>query len=135
KTFADQWLLQVSYTLSWLRGNINGLFDPQTGQLDPNINATFDLRSLLANQTGDLFGDHRHSIKAYAAKDFMVTKESDLSLGASFSARSGGPTNYLGSHVIYGNDNAYVLPRGSGERLPWNANVGTHVGYEWHFES
>jgi len=135
KTFADQWLAQVSYTLSWLRGNIAGLYSPTTGQLDPNSNSTFDLRSLLVNQTGDLPGDSRHQIKVYGAKDINVTKDSMLQLGASFTAKSGGPTNYLGAHLLYGLDEVYILPRGTGERLPWNANVGTHLGYNWRFEN
>ena len=135
KNFADQWLAQVSYTLSWLRGNIAGLYKAETGQLDPNSNATFDLKSLLINQNGDLPGDHRHSFKVYVAKDISVTKESTAQLGASFNAQSGGPTNYLGAHNLYGPDEVYILPRGSGERLPWNANVGTHLGYGWKFEN
>ncbi|WP_394838930.1 TonB-dependent receptor [Pendulispora rubella] len=135
KTFADQWLAQVSYTLSWLRGNIAGLYKPESGQLDPNSNSSFDLRSLLANQTGDLPGDSRHQIKVYGAKDINVNKQSQLQIGASFSAKSGGPTNVLGSHLLYGADEVYILPRGSGDRLPWNANVGTHLGYNWRFEN
>jgi len=135
KTFADEWLAQVSYTLSWLRGNIAGLYKPDTGQLDPNSNASFDLRSLLVNQSGDLPGDSRHQIKVYGAKDIKVTKESTAQLGASFSARSGGPTNFLGAHPLYGADEVFILPRGSGDRLPWTTNVGTHLGYSWRFEN
>jgi len=135
KAFADAWLAQVSYTLSWLRGNIAGLYKPDTGQLDPNSNSTFDLKSLLVNQTGDLPGDHRHSIKVYAAKDIEITHESLAQLGASVQARSGGPTNFLGAHPLYGADEVFILPRGSGNRLPWNASLGTHVGYGWRFEN
>ncbi|WP_394827658.1 TonB-dependent receptor domain-containing protein [Pendulispora albinea] len=135
KAFADRWLAQVSYTLSWLRGNQAGLYDPATGQLDPNMNSTFDLKSLLPNQQGDLPNDHRHAIKVFGAKDFAVTRESELQLGASVSARSGGPTSYLGAHNLYGPDRIYILPRGSGDRLPWNGSVGTHAGYVWRFQS
>ncbi|WP_394841424.1 TonB-dependent receptor [Pendulispora brunnea] len=135
KTFADGWLAQVSYTLSWLRGNQAGLYDPTTGQLDPNMNSTFDLISLLPNQQGDLPNDHRHNIKVFAAKDVKITRQSILHLGGSVAARSGGPTNYLGAHNLYGQDFIYILPRGSGERLPWNGTVNTQVGYEWKFDS
>ncbi|WP_394820520.1 TonB-dependent receptor domain-containing protein [Pendulispora albinea] len=135
KNFADGWLAQASYTLSWLRGNISGLYKAETGQLDPNSNSTFDLRSLLINQTGDLPGDHRHNFKIYGAKDIQVTRASLAQIGASIQARSGAPTNYLGAHTFYGADEVYILPRGSGERLPWNANVGTHLGYGWRFEN
>ena len=47
---SNSWLAQVSYTYSYLRGNYAGLFRPETGQLDPNINSDFDLRSLLENR-------------------------------------------------------------------------------------
>ncbi|WP_394825559.1 TonB-dependent receptor domain-containing protein [Pendulispora albinea] len=135
KTFADSWLAQVSYTLSWLRGNLAGLYRPETGQLDPNSNSSFDLKSLLTNQQGDLPGDQRHSVKVFVAKDIQISKESNLNLGGSVQARSGGPTNFLGAHPLYGRDEAYILPRGTGDRLPWNGNVGTHVGYTWRFEN
>ena len=39
RAFQKNWLAQASYTLSWLRGNYSGLFRPETGQLDPNINS------------------------------------------------------------------------------------------------
>ncbi|WP_394838674.1 TonB-dependent receptor [Pendulispora rubella] len=135
KTFADGWLAQISYTLSWLRGNLAGLYKPETAQLDPNSTTTFDLKSMLVNQVGDLPGDRRHSIKVYAAKDFALSRTSLLTLGGSIQARSGAPTNFLGSHPIYGPDEVYILPRGSGERLPWTSSANTHVGYMWRFES
>ncbi|WP_394842581.1 TonB-dependent receptor [Pendulispora brunnea] len=135
KNFADQWLAQVSYTLSWLRGNSAGLYDPTTGQLDPNINATFDLKSLLVNQTGDLPGDRRHSFKIFGAKDISITKSSVVQIGGSVNVRSGGPTNFLGGNLLYGVDTIHILPRGTGDRLPWNGNVGTHLGYNVKFEN
>ena len=51
KTFADLWLAQASYTWSRLYGNYSGLFRPETGQLDPNINSDFDLLSLTTTAT------------------------------------------------------------------------------------
>jgi len=135
KTFADEWLAQVSYTLSWLRGNVGGLFKSDTGQLDPNANSSFDLKSLLVNQSGDLPGDHRHNIKVYASKDFKITKESLAQVGGAITATSGGPTNFLGAHALYGADEVFILPRGTGDRLPWTGNFNPHLGYTWRFES
>ncbi|MDQ3126155.1 MAG: TonB-dependent receptor, partial [Pseudomonadota bacterium] len=37
KRFSRNFLISGSYTASWLRGNLAGLFRPETGQLDPNI--------------------------------------------------------------------------------------------------
>jgi hypothetical protein len=127
KTFTDQWLAQASYTISYLRGNWAGLFHPETGQLDPNINSDFDLLSLLANRNGPLPGDHTHSFKIYVAKDF-VTSSAVFETGLSFKSNSGGPTTYFGAHPLYGADQVYILPRGSGARLPWVHEVDLHLG-------
>jgi hypothetical protein len=31
--------------------------------------------------------------------------------------------------VLYGDGEAYILPRGTGERLPWNFRIDTNIGY------
>ena len=129
KTFSDLWLAQASYTLSYLRGNWDGLFRPQTDQLDPGTNSDFDLRSLTVNRYGPLDGDRRHEIKFFGARDIPITQQHHINLGASYRARSGAPTSYLGRHAIYGNDEVFLLPRGSGPRLPWQHTVDGHVGY------
>ena len=119
KSFSDLWQAQVSYTWSYLRGNYNGLFRPEDGQLDPNINSDFDLVSLLANRTGPLSGDRTHVIKAYGAKEFVVNGSFSLVLGLAYNGRSGAPLNYLAAQILYGPDQAFVLPRGSAGRGPW----------------
>jgi len=116
KVFADDWLAQASYTVSYLRGNYAGLFRPETAQIDPNINSDFNLRSLLANRDGPLPGDRTHQIKLYGAKDWVLTPEHHVTSGGSLRGRSGTPTGYLGSHTLYGLDESFILPRGSGER-------------------
>lgn len=133
RRFSDHWLLEGSYTLSWLRGNIAGLFRPETGQLDPNINADFDLISLLDNRFGALSGDHRHDIKIFGAGEIPLPGGNYLLAGGAFRAKSGGPTNVLGSHYLYGPDEAFILPRGAGERLDWNFRFDTNVGYRHEF--
>jgi len=119
KTFADLWLAQMSYTYASLRGNYDGLYRPEDNQLDPNLNSTFDLKSLLLNQDGPLGNDIAHTIKLYAAKEFPILPVLSVSLGLGFTANSGTPINYLGSQVLYGPGQAYILERGSGGRLPW----------------
>lgn len=128
KAFSDGWMGQVSYTYSSLRGNYNGLFRPETGQLDPNINADFDLISLLPNRTGPLDADRNHFIKAYASKEFQITSGFSLVAGVTYEGRSGAPINYLGSHPLYGSDEVFVLPRGAGGRLPWRHAINLKVG-------
>ena len=109
KSFADLWLAQMSYTYATLRGNYDGLYRPEDNQLDPNLNSTFDLKSLLLNQDGPLGNDVNHTI----------TPVFSTTLGGSFNANSGTPINYLGAQVLYGPGQAYILERGSGGRLPW----------------
>ena len=136
KNFSDKWLAQVSYTVSFLRGNIAGLYRPETQQLDPNINSDFDLKSLTTNRYGSLPGDRTHEIKVYAARDFPFNEfiagpsNMQLNLGLGYGGRSGGPTSFLAAHPIYGGSEVMILPRGSGDRLPWTHNVDTHIQYD-----
>jgi hypothetical protein len=131
KAFAEGWMGQLSYTYSSLRGNYNGLFRPETGQLDPNMNADFDLVSLLANRTGPLDADRNHFIKAYASKEFVINNSFSVVAGLTYEGRSGAPINYLGSHPNYGADEVFVLPRGSGGRLPWRHTINAKVGVSY----
>jgi hypothetical protein len=133
KRFADNWLLSGSYTLAWLRGNIAGLYRPETGQLDPNINSDFDLISLLANRFGPLPGDRRHTLKAFAAGEIPLGDGNTLMLGGAFRASSGAPTNLLASHELYGSGEAFLVPRGDGDRLPWVFRIDTNIGYRKYF--
>jgi hypothetical protein len=134
KTFADDWLAQASYTISYLRGNYAGLFRPETAQIDPNINSDFDLRSLLANRDGPLPADRTHQIKLYGAKDWLLSKEHHVTTGLSLKARSGTPTGFLGSHPIYTLDETFILPRGSGERTPWEFGADVQLGYRFNID-
>ncbi|MHB8875329.1 MAG: TonB-dependent receptor [Myxococcaceae bacterium] len=129
KNFSDLWLAQASYTYARLYGNYSGLFRPETGQLDPNANSTYDLKSLLENGTGPLPGDVTHSIKVFAAKEFVLSGTQSFALGMSYRGNSGTPLNYYGAHEIYLADETLVLPRGSAGRLPWTHAFDTKVGY------
>lgn len=129
KAFADLWLAQASYTLSYLRGNYSGLFRPESGELHPNYSTDFDLEELLINRMGPLPGDRTHEIKVYGAKAFELPGGMVLDLGLTLRTRSGAPTSYLGSHPLYGPGEVFILPRGGGERTPWVHGVDAHVGY------
>jgi len=131
KNFSDLWLAQVSYTWSYNRGNYAGLFRPDTGQLDPNITSDFDLISLLDNRTGPLPSDRTHYIKFFGSKEFVLSGATSLSLGLSYTGRSGAALSVYGRHPIYGNDEVYVLPRGSAGRLPWVHNFDGHIGFNY----
>jgi len=133
KAFTNQWLALVSYTIAYNRGNLAGLFRPETGQLDPNINSDFDLISLLPNRTGALPGDRTHSIKLFGAKEFTLPGQVSISLGLGYSGRSGTPLNVLGSHPIYGASEVFILPRGAGGRTPWVHSIDTNLTAGFRF--
>ncbi|HRI06332.1 MAG TPA: TonB-dependent receptor [Nannocystaceae bacterium] len=133
RRLARHWLLAGSYTLSWLRGNVSGLFRPEDGQLEPNLNSDFDLRSLLTNREGDLPGDTRHSVKVFVAGEIVLGNRHALRLGGALRARSGGPTNVLGRSPILGDSQVYLLPRGVGDRLPWSFSVDPTLAYTRSF--
>src|SRR6266700_591023 len=82
KIFSNLWLAQASYTLSYLRGNWEGLFRSQTAQLDPGTNSDFDLKSLTINRYGPLDADHLHEIKLFGARDIPVAPRHHINLGA-----------------------------------------------------
>jgi outer membrane receptor protein involved in Fe transport len=119
KNLSDNYLIGASYTYSSFRGNYPGLFKPDTGQLDPNITSEFDLISLLANRDGPLPGDIPNSFKVNAGYIYELNPRTSFNIGTNLTADQGVPTNYLGAHPIYGSGEGYVLPRGSGNRLPW----------------
>ncbi|NOK10874.1 TonB-dependent receptor [Corallococcus exercitus] len=131
RTFTDGWLAQASYTWSRLYGNYPGLFRPENNQLDPNILADFDLIALLNNRTGLLPFDRTHAIKVFGAKEFNISNALSASIGLSYRGNSGTPINYLGAYPGYGQDETFILPRGTGGRTPWINSVDSNVGVNY----
>ena len=131
KRFSNQWLAQVSYTWSYLRGNYSGLFRPESGQLAPNITSDFDLVSLLQNRTGPLPADRTHALKIFTSREFQLPGNLKLDVGITYRGASGAPLNVLGAHPVYGSGQTFILPRGAGDRLPWTHSVDTRVGLSY----
>jgi hypothetical protein len=131
RNFADGWLAQASYTWSRLYGNYPGLFRPETNQLDPNILSDFDLIELLPNRSGLLPFDRTHSVKLFGAKEFNITNALSTNLGMSYRGNSGTPINYYGAHPDYGQDEAFILQRGTGGRTPWVNTIDSNVGVNY----
>ena len=129
KAFADLWLAQVSYTYSYLRGNYSGLYRPDNNQLAPNVTSDFDLIGMMINKTGVLPLDRTHNIKVFGSREFVLSQNNSFDVGLSYRGTSGTPLNVTGSHYIYGSGFTFILPRGSGGRLPWVHGVDAHVGY------
>lgn len=134
KAFSDGWVGQASYTWSYLRGNWTGFIDTDYGQAtDPGSTAAFDLKSLLANNSGPLPGDRTHIIKFYGAKNFQVTNSFGLLLGLTYEGYSGQPLSYLGAHPLYGPGLAFILPRGAAGRAPWVHTFNLKAGASYKF--
>ncbi len=52
-----------------------------------------------------------------------------VNVGVGYRGTSGNPTSFLASHHRYGLNEVHVLPRGSGERLPFVHRFDTHLEY------
>lgn len=132
KQFGDGYLLGASYTYSSLRGNYPGLFTADyKNQLDPNSTSEYDLVAYLPNRRGPLPGDSPNAVKINGAYVYELDARTSLTLGLSFDARQGGPTNYLAAgNVFYGPGAVFILPRGSGPRLPWQTQLNLRAGVQ-----
>jgi len=128
KNFSENYLVAASYTYSQFRGNYPGLFNGATGQLDPNILSEYDLLSLLPNKDGPLPGDIPNAFKVDTAYLYPISEKASLQLGGNLHAQEGTPINTLGAHPLYGPSEAFVLPRGSGGRLPWTWALNLRAG-------
>jgi Carboxypeptidase regulatory-like domain/TonB dependent receptor len=127
KSFADHWQAQASYTYITLNGNVDGLFTPGQGQLDPNINATYDLPQFLINGFGPLQADTQSRIKVYGSYQFIFTANIGLTIGMAYNGHSGAPISALGGDLLYGGDVVFIIPRGIYGRLPWVHEFDLHA--------
>ncbi len=134
KTFTDDWLMSASYTISYLRGNLSGLYNTANNELNPNHNADYDTKAFTVNRNGPLPGDRNHSIKVFGAKDWVIDPANRVMTGMALRGTSGEPINYWGNHVYYGEKMNMLLPRGSGGRLPWEFSVDLNVGYKFNID-
>lgn len=130
RKLADHYTWQASYLWSRLDGNYEGAFQgiggaDGTGQLDPNINAAFDLPEFIVNSNGKLSGDRTHQIKANGAYEW----DFGLSLGASFQYLSGTPVSRLGYNDYYGRYELFLQQRGTDGRTPDTYRIDANLGY------
>jgi hypothetical protein len=134
KRFSDEWLMQASWTISYLRGNIGGLFKASNNELDPNHNADYDKKDFTINQNGPLPGDHTHDIKVFVAKDWQLLAHHTVSTGTGLHAQSGLPINYYANDDNYGEGINLLLPRGSGGRTPWTYGADLNLAYRYNID-
>jgi hypothetical protein len=123
KRFSSNYQFIASYVFSSLIGNYEGLFRNDNGQADPNITSLFDLPSLLANTFGRLPNDRPHQFKF----DGSWQSPWKFLVSGGFRTQSGTPFNALGAHPIYGNNEGFVVQRGTAV-APANAPGGIKQG-------
>ena len=129
RRFSKKLYVQGSYTYSRTEGNYGGLVSYENGQIDPNISSQFDLIELLANRVGPLALDRPHYIKLDGYYTFDFQKAGRLTVGLRFRALSGTPENALAAHYLYGQNESYLLPRGSLGRTDFDHGLDAHIGY------
>lgn len=133
--FANGWYGKLTYTLSALKGNMEGQTDTIGGG-DVGLTVSDDHKELMYNAYGYLPGDRRHSIKAYG---FMQVAP-EWTVGGNLNVTSGAPRNCIGElpaglkwdhdyGAAYFYCNGVATPRGSQGRLPWQALLDVNVAY------
>ncbi len=131
KRFNHHWQMGGSYVLSRLEGNYEGASsnDTTTGQLDPNINAIFDLPQFLVHGYGLLPLDRTHVLKVYGSYDFPNIP---LELSANFALQTGTPLSKQIQLAWYGGGAGFADTRGTAGRTPttWTLDLGAQYNFK-----
>ena len=131
KRFSHNWQMGASYVLSRLEGNYEGESQNDTffGQLDPSINAVFDLPQLLVNGSGLLPLDRTHVLKVYGSYQFS---DIPLELSANFLLMSGTPISKQVTLWWYIGGVGFADTRGSNGRTPTTWSLDLSVQYTFN---
>jgi outer membrane receptor protein involved in Fe transport len=129
RRFSKHLYMQGSYTYSRTFGNYPGLINYDDNQVLPNNSTQYDLIELLANRIGPLPQDRPHYIKLDAYYQFDLKQYGDLTTGIRARALSGTPQSALAPHYLYGDDQSFLVPRGSMGRSSFEHELDIHVGY------
>jgi hypothetical protein len=114
RRFADNWMLQGSYTWSHLYGNSEGYVDSEWGTAGGGVNYSADYPGMTDNSYGDMPNDRRHHLKVFGSHAW----QNGLQLGGNFWYHSGRPVNALSVHptdpwaASYG-ASSFFLPDGT----------------------
>jgi hypothetical protein len=135
RRFRDNWTLYASYVWSELEGNYDGTYQRSTGQLDPNINSSYDYVDFMyvvdaANPfttalDGPLSNDREHNIKVTGFYNF----DFGLELGATAYFQSGRPLSAQGWSDAYRNNELHLSQRGALGTMPDEYELDLHFGY------
>ncbi len=154
----SKWTFGMNFTFAKKEGNIDGLdASPQTGQVDPNITAFYDLPTLTRNARGPLPGAPKYNLQLTATYDLPF----NLNLGLRYIYRAGAPITAFGPDLgdlireentngdivpdsyymsngqflhfgNYGDGQAFLEPRGTRGFTPDVSRLDMHL--EWNYE-
>lgn len=122
KRLSHNFILLASYTYSRTLGN----YAQSLGA--PNTSSLYDYRELMVNTEGPLPTDRPHNFKFSGGYRLPLGRNS-LNIGLGVTVQSGAPIDVLGVDSHYGSSIIFILPRGSGGRLPPVASIDLHFGY------
>lgn len=145
RAWDEKWSMNLSYVLSWNRGNAEGPVNSDTDFDDTGRTENFDNPWVNYNGYGYLPNDRRHQIKLRGV--YALTPNWQLS--ADLSALSGGPISGFGSGNPFDETNYYSYyicvqncddpdstlrvykhsPRGGYGRMPWTFTLNAGVTY------
>jgi len=127
------WQMYSSIVYARARGNHEGLYMSGYDQLDPNINALYDIPSFLPNSTGMMRSDKPFQFKVHGSYTF----DWGLTVAEGLVAGSGVPVSAQGPEIVngYGDGTIFLLPRGDEGRTPFFWSVDLHADYRLPFIS
>ena len=127
KRLTNHFVLLGSYAYARTVGNMGGLYDPTYGA-HPNTSFAYNYRDLMVNADGPLPTDRPHNFKLSAGYVHPL-RTGTVSFGAAYFVSSGAPINVMGTDPYYTSAIVFILPRGSGGRLPTISSLALHAGY------
>ncbi len=151
----DHWYGKIDYTLSFSKGNAEGMLYSDSGQSDVAVTANWDSPELMAGSYGYLPNDRRHVLKFYGFYEFTpqfrfsgtLTSASGRPISpagnydgeplisvAGVGTRALTSKQYNDSYVTYNGPYYHMVdgvltPRGSGGRLPWTTLLDLGFSY------
>jgi hypothetical protein len=123
KALRDNWSMDVSYTLSKLKGNWDLDYATQLFYTSSYIEDGPGLYVEDPNRTGTLTGDRTHVAKIFA--NYVLPTNTNI--GAYFRYQSGRPYEARGFDISYGTDYLYLEKAGSRRTESW-ANLDLSAG-------
>jgi outer membrane receptor protein involved in Fe transport len=125
------WQVYSSFVYAKAKGNHEGLYMSGYDQLDPNINALYDIPSFLPNSDGGMRASKPYQFKVHGSYLFNW----GLTVSEGFVLSAGVPISAQGPEIVngYGDGVIFLLPRGSEGRTDMFWNFDLHLDYRLPF--